>query len=408
MSRSITVKPAAAAPGSIVQVFGVWLRFEPHERSAKILFTQGRIELDAEITASGVQVDDRIPGGLQYNEVVVPRATTAGTWTIVIDNNGRRSLPATFTVTGGRTSGGAVPSTPDGAVLARVQEPRAHPSQLVTVFTSSPPRIDDQLVFTDGRGRQWRPNANFSSNSLYFDVPEEAGDGDATLRIARTEGGVERLLAPLAFFVTSGPLPLSDRALEGLLPVAPGQWTRIWSEHEVELGRSDRVEIEFRQAAAVFVEPVPAASDARVRVPPGLTPGSVMLRSRTWIGQQASTWSAATPYTVRADALPPDVFALENRGQRGALAHPTAVPVAIRATPGDVLTLHGFFPVADPADLRVQLRRGSQIVDVRPTTGGWDDIAVELPLLEAGSWRLAIGLADGRVAMRDLTTIELR
>ena len=124
-------------------------------------------------------------------------------------------------------------------------------------------------------------------------LPDEVADGEATVRVGRSEAGVDRLSPPVTFAITSDPLPLDTLAVPLMTPVAPGQWTDLVKDHvtDFEVRRADRIEIEFRQGDVALIGRALGPDSVHVQVPGRLAPGLVTVRTRTWIEQVASEWS---------------------------------------------------------------------------------------------------------------------
>lgn len=125
-------------------------------------------------------------------------------------------------------------------------------------------------------------------------------DGEATARVVTIDEGVETFSAPVRFDITSRPLPLQTLATALMEPVSPGEWTERASDHEVEfeITRADRIEVEFRQGDLVFITETTGPLRRHVRVPDAIASGSVSVRTRTWLAQVASDWSAASDLPV--------------------------------------------------------------------------------------------------------------
>jgi hypothetical protein len=84
-----------------------------------------------------------------------------------------------------------------------------------------------------------------------------------------------------------------------------------------------------------------------------------------------------------------------------------AAPAFAGTKPGEALVLRGHFPVGRAADLRVQLRRPTEVLDLSPTDvdGG---VRVQIPgQTPLGDWRLVIGTADGLTPLQEITTVRV-
>ncbi|HXG90368.1 MAG TPA: HEAT repeat domain-containing protein [Vicinamibacterales bacterium] len=283
-----SVHPAATAPNTIVSITGFFLGLED-TRLMRVLFVREHVEIVGAIDSTGRVISDAPDGGLQYMSVVVPKALTFGTWHVVIHAHGRTSVPVALEIT-------AVPEVK----LIRVLPERPHPAQLVSIATRAGAQVDDEVELTDARGTRWRLLAGVSSDDLLVALPDEIADGQATVRVVGTDHGVERLSAPLKFWVTSGPLPLKAFAVERMTPAAPGQWTDLAVDNEIEfeVGRADRIDVDFRQGNETFITQATEPDGVHVQVPVGLAPGVAWVRTRTWIEQTASEWSPRGRFRV--------------------------------------------------------------------------------------------------------------
>ena len=66
------------------------------------------------------------------------------------------------------------------------------------------------------------------------------------------------------------PLPLNQSAVEWMKPVAPGQWTDLavgGYENEFEIGRVDRIDVEFQQSDLSTISRATGPAGVHVRVP---------------------------------------------------------------------------------------------------------------------------------------------
>ena len=393
-----SVRPLVAFPNSVVVLSGYALRLEDTS-AVRVLFRQGDVERVARIGSTG-RVISRAPNdGAQYMDIVVPEAITPGRWQIVVDIKGRRSAPVTIDI----TAGGPV-------VLTGVSPERPHPSQGVLLATRTPVQVSDQVEVIDGRGAQWRIATGVSSLGVSFTLPDDVAEGEATVRVGRTQDGVDRYSTPLKFVVTSGPLPLKPLAVALMTPVAPGQWTDLIRDHEIEfeIRRADRIDVEFRQGDVTISTQATGPDSLHVQVPAGLAPGSVSVRTRTWIEQTASEWSAPTDFRALERPVAPSITAIESGPVRNLVWWAgDAAPAFARTKPGEALVLRGHFPVARATDLRVQLRGSIEALDLLPTDvdGG---VRVEVPSHTApGDWRLMIGTTDGLTPLQEITTVRV-
>ena len=396
--RVTSVQPQIALPNSEVAVSGYGLGLEDSS-TVTVLFVRDRVEHLARISGSGRALNRDPNRGIQYMSVVVPEAVTPGNWQLVVDVEGRRSAPAAIAIT-----------TVEPTVLTSVSPARPHPSQIVTLTTSRPAQIGDQVDLVDGRGARWRIGTGVTPHEVSFKLPDEVADGEATVRVGRTRDGVDSFGAPLTFVITSGPLPLGGVAL-GMTPVAPGQWTDLLIDHlvEYELRRADRVEVEFTQSDVAVIGRPTGPDRVHVQVPTAMKPGLVSVRNRTWIEQAASEWSAPAEYRVLARRASPSINSIEAGPVRSLVWWSGDASIAfVSAKPGDALVLRGHFPVAGAGELRIQLRRAGRTLDL-PAADVEGGVRVDVPRdAAAGDWRLLIGSTDGILPIRPITTVRVR
>ncbi len=245
---------------------------------------------------------------------------------------------------------------------------------------------------------------------MSFILPDEVAEGEATIRVGKTRNGVDSFSAPLKVVVTSGPLPLKGLAAGMMKSVAPGQWTDLVTDSEVEfeIRRSDRIEVEFRQGDVVVISQATGPERVHVQVPAGVAAGSISVRTRTWIEQTASEWSAPTDFYVLERPIAPSIGSVEAGPLRNLVWWAgNAAPAVALTKPGEALVLRGHFPVASASDLRVQLRRQTVTVDLTATDvdGG---VRVEVPRqTAAGDWQVMIGPADGLTPLQEVTTVRV-
>jgi hypothetical protein len=280
--RITSIRPSAAAPNSIVTMSGYALGFEKMDL-VHLLFTRGNVERVAAVGGGGRAISRDRDRDIHYAQVVIPAALTPGRWQVVVDVNGRRSVPVAMRIIEVRD-----------VELTGIFPQRPHPEQAVFVVAKTPAQAGDYVQLMDARGTQWHIETGISVFGLNFTLPDEVADGEASLRVGRHRNGVDRLSAARRFVVTSGPLPLKSEAVAFMKPVAPGQWTDLARDLEIgfEIGRADRIDVEFRQGRVVVISQATGPDGVHVQVPARLAPGSVSVRTRTWIEQTASEWSA--------------------------------------------------------------------------------------------------------------------
>jgi hypothetical protein len=391
------VSPRRASANTVVTLSGYGLGLDDL-RAVRVVFVQGAIERVA-VISGGRRVMSRDPdGGAQTIDVFVPRTSTIGRWQIVVEAKGRRSAAVDVDVTA---------EAPP--ILTGVSLPRAHPAQMVSLSTSAPAQLGDEVEMTDGRGALRRIPTGVSRSGVSFMLPDDVADGEATVRVGRTENGNDRFSAPLTFVVTSGPLPLNPLAVSLMKRVAPGQWTDLVvdADIEFEIRRADRIEVEFSQRDAAVVAQTTGPDGVHVQVPSSLSSRAVRVRTRTWIEQTASEWSASARFVPSEQPVGPHVELIQAGPRRNVVWSAGRKAEFATVKPGDTLLLRGHFPVARATDLHVRLKNSTTVLDLTATDvqGG---VEVEVPAQTApGDWQLVIGTKGGVTPPEAVTTVHL-
>jgi len=378
-----SLRPTVAARNSMVALSGYWLGIE--ETNSRVALTRGSVRHEARILAAGGSVvDDHV---LHFVEVAIPSEVTPGRWEIAVETSAGRSTPVILEIT-----------EPTEAVITGISPAKAHPAQLLFVATKRPPSVDSTIELTDASHAQWRIPAGHSPRDVTFTIPDDVAEGEAIVRVRQNDNAMERISAPFTIVVTAAPLPLDAQAIAQMKPVAPGQWTDLGTNDEIdwEIQRVDRVEVEFRQRDVAVVKQATGIHGRHLEVPTELAPGQVLVRTRTWIEQTASEWSPSTPFLVLQQKVPPFIEWIDAGPDRTIVwrsgSRASKVATVER---GAALILFGDFPVASAADLRVRLRGKRQTYEIGATNGE-TGIQVELPrAIAPGDWRLVVDTKDG-------------
>jgi hypothetical protein len=354
---------------------------------------------EAATSSSGGSIADP-DGTVQYLEVVVPQGVTPGWAQLTVETVAGRSAPVTVRTTD-------IAET----VITGISPPRPHPAQMVLLATLRPSQIDSTVELIDASGKLWRPQTGVSSRDISVLLPDEVAEGEATVRVRRTENHVESFSAPFTFFVTAGPLPLKPSAVALMTSVAPGQWTDLVDDYEIgfEIERADQVDIKFTQGDVVVINQTTGRSRMHVQVPITVTEGPVSVRTRTWIEQTASEWSVPATFRVRARPVAPSVSWIDAGPSRRLVWWTgTNSPALVRVQRGEALTLMGFFPVARVTDLRIQLTGLHETYDLAPNLEVIGGVQIEIPAqTSAGDWRLVIDTAEGLTSPQEVTTLRV-
>ena len=132
------------------------------------------------------------------------------------------------------------------------------------------------------------------------------------------------------------------------------------------------------------------------------------MRTRTWIEDTASEWSAPATYMVLDRPVAPTIFSVGVGHAGDAVQWPDdPKPSVIEIRRGEGLVLTGEFPIATAADLRARLRSPRGSVDLRARAGA-GSIRLDVPTgTTPGDWRLLIGTRDGRTPQQDIATVRV-
>jgi hypothetical protein len=382
--RVSSVWPTVAARNSMVTILGYRLGYEETPQT-RVVLIRGDVKhvVETHAAAGGSLVDDRAP---QYMDIELPSDLTPGRWTLAVETSAGRSRPVMLDITENTEP-----------VFTGISPARPHPAQMVSLATARTAQIDSSVELTDASNRQWQISPGVSPRDVNFILPDEVADGEAAIRVRWIEGGVERFSAPFKFIVTSAPLPLERQAVTLMKPVAPGQWTDLGTNYEIdwEVERADRVEIEFRQGDVASVKQATGLGVRHVEVPAEVVPGQVRVRTRTWIEQDVSPWSPSMPFRVLKNPVPPSVDWIgAGPGRTLVWWSGDDAPAFAQVQRGEALVLFGHFPVARAAELRVRLIGKSETYELAPTyvLAG---VQVEVPgLATPGDWRLMIETKD--------------
>jgi hypothetical protein len=349
----------------------------------RVLFVQNGVEL---LTRSkgGTGITNDEFNGAQTLEVIVPEEATLGVGQIVIDRNGRRSVPATVTITEWK-----IP------ILKELIPVSGPPGTIVCVECDGF-HIDDEIDIRGALGNQLRIGGGGSSSCTAFGVPQDAAEGVLTVRLKNNNQGKGQFTAPLTFTVTNDPLPL-ELMPGDMKSVAPGQWLDVQSSNNVVLKHSERTEVAFQQAGRTIIVALPKPFRPHVEVPGALSPGEVQLQVRTWRHGRPSPWSEPATISLAEKPVAPVVNAI--RTEKGSWAHlwpgPDR-PHTFRVNPGDEVVMNGLWPVADASKLRFSLMRAGDVIDLNAAElnekAEWfSDVRVRLPeSLSIGEWRLIV------------------
>ncbi|HEX6162843.1 MAG TPA: HEAT repeat domain-containing protein [Vicinamibacterales bacterium] len=391
--RITSLEPARPSPDSRLLIRGHSLGARDSS-TVLVRLRQGTTVHDLRPLGSGWSSKDGIERS-QHLEVHLPGTMRSGPWQIEVESGGALLARADVTV-----------GAPARLVLARVEPPQAHPSQLIEVETQTPPLLSDMLELTDSRGTSWPITPIVTSSGFMFELPARVAEGIVELRARRKEPAGDYVSPPHPMHVTMAPLPLPLSALRQIGSLAPGQFVTIRPDAntEFELRRVDRVEFEFQQGVVRVVVEANGQGFTRFALPSSLKPGKALARSRTWIEQRVSEWSM--PVVVQLSKDPAPVSILLITAANGPVWWPDGGPRFMFAERGQRFEMSGEIPI-DATQLRVHLVRGNE-VRALPVVELRDSFQFTIPLdLPNGDWRLRVGAADRSTPTQDVTLVRI-
>ena len=396
--RISAVIPDTSMIKSMISISGYNLVKNIDLFTVDVFFVQGDQKHKAQ---TGVSSSER----RDFLNVIVPDGLSPGQWQITVAVGGRESAPVEITII-----------EQQEIELVGVVPPLTRPRQTISIGTKHPMQFTDYILLTDADGRQWRlNNAGMSLDSIYLKLPDEVADGEALVRVGREVNGREQISEPISFFVFSGPLPLDPSVVKNMTPVAAGQWTYL-PDSDSEAGRADRIDFEFRQNDVVFVGEaampevfvrdgrVQSDKNFRIRIPPRLKPGTIMVRTRTWLDNVVSEWSEPAAFSVLespAQLLIWSIY-LESTSLK------PQIEGFINAQTGDTLLLYGHFPVKRVNDLRIQLKSTKKTLKIQALNTSGGGVIVEIPpQARPGEWELVIDAKDKKIRPQTVAIIRI-
>ncbi len=303
---------------------------------------------------------------------------------IIVEANGRRSIPATVTITEWKLP-----------VIKRVNPTRGGPGTFVDIECDGF-HLNDELEITDAEGNPFRVNGGGSSNGTGFGIPEDASEGIITVRIGNSKYGKAQYTEQFTFTVTNEPLPV-ELVTSWMKSVAPGQWLDLQSSNSGPLKRSELTEVAFKQAGRTIIVAALKPFRPHVAVPSALSAGDVELQVRTWRDGRPSEWSEAVVFKLADKPLAPSIAAIRlATGSWVSLWPGPDRETSFTVSPGDEVVLNGLWPVADASKLKVSFVRPGEVITMTATEvdekANWfSDVRVRLPeSLAVGEWRMIV------------------
>ena len=212
----------------------------------------------------------------------------------------------------------------------------------------------------------------------------------------------------------------ASSVVKNMTPVAAGQWADFSSAMNGEAGRADRIDFEFRQNDIVFVGEaampevfvrdgsVQSDKNFRIRIPPRLKPGTVMVRTRTWFDNVVSEWSEPAAFNVLEYPSQTSIRAIT---LISASLKPQIEEViydkTIDAQTGDTLILQGHFPVKRADDLRIQLKNARKTLKIQAFNESGNIIVEIPPQTTPGEWELIVDAKDKKIRPQTVATIRI-
>ena len=376
------LNPKTASIDSIIELKGYRL-YPGVWNKTKAFFIQNGVELPAR-TAGGLSAINDQHNGAQSLEVFVPDEIVPGLAQVVVEVNGKRSIPATVTITEWQLP-----------IIKRVTPTRGAPGTFVNIECEGF-HIDDEIEVTDAEGNPVRHDGGGSSDGTGFGVHKDTPEGILTIRIGNKKHGKGQYTEPFTFTVTNDPLPF-DLIPSYMKSVAPGQWLDLQVSNRGPLQHSELTEVAFKQAGREIIVAAPKPFRPRVAVPGALSAGKVQLQVRTWWKGQPSEWSEPAVFTLADKPLAPSIGAIRlSEGSWVQLWPGPDRATSFTVTPGDQVVLNGLWPVADASKLKVSLVRPGEEVTLTATEldekADWfSEVKMHLPeSLEPGEWRMIV------------------
>jgi hypothetical protein len=375
------VVPKEGSINSVIYLAGY--RLYPGNDKTKAFFIQNGTEFPAR-TAGGWSRTNDLHNGSQTLAVIVPEEVALGEAQVVVEFEGRRSVPATITITPWQLP-----------VVKEVIPKRGAPGTFVEVECEGF-HVDDEIELTDEKGKPVTLNSGSSQGRTTIRIPEDAMEGVITIRIGNSKYGKGQLTDPVTFTVTNEPLPAELHASD-TMSVAPGQWLDLQISNMEPLNRSERTEVAFKQAGRTIIVAAPKPFRPHFAVPSVLSAGEVELQIRTWRGGRPSEWSEPVSFELAVKPVAPMIDSIRLvKGSWAALVPGPDRKTSFTVSPGDEVVLNGLWPVADASKLKVSLVRQDELIKMTGTEfdekANWfADMKVRLPeSLAVGDWRMTV------------------
>jgi hypothetical protein len=389
--------PQAGSINLVVELKG--LRLGSGERESaqvKAFFIQNALEIPAGLD-SGSWITNDILNGPQTLEVIVPDEAVPGPARIVVERNGIRSAPVSFTVT--------------PWILPVIKEitPMSGPPGTVVNIKCDNLHTSDEIELTDEDGRIVGTFGGADSpDGADVVIPDDFPEGVFRIRISNPKHG-NQLTAPVEFVVTNEALPIELKP-EWIESVAPGQWIDLQAASLDPLEHSEQTEVSLKQAGRSIIVTAPKPLRPHVEVPTALSPGDVQVQVRTWRKGRPSLWSTPVELQLAEKPLPPSVNGLRlEKKDHDRWVHLWPGPDRAKqfnAAAGDLIVMNGLFPVAGANKLKVLLVREGESIELsafelNEDAGWFSDLGLKLPGdIGSGDWQMIVRAVDDRTEHR--------
>ena len=367
---------------------------------ATAYFIQNRVKFNAKTKGGWSTVNDALHG-LQSQGVIVPEGLVSGPSQVILEVDGRSSVPITVTITEYRLP------QPKGV------NPKSGSPGTVVVLDCPDFHTSDVIVLTDATGKVTRIRSH-GTGSTNVKVPQDAAEGALTIQIGNSQYFNNQLSEPVTFLVSTDLLPL-ELAPENITPVAPGQWLDLQVTNFEPLLSSELTEVNFKQSGRSIVVTAPNPHRPHIAVPTALSAGEVQLEVRTWRNGRASLWSDTVTIQLPEHVVAPfiDAIRLEKDNWVQLWPGPDRAKT-FSASAGDVIVLHGSFAVADAKRLKATLIGPAGVIELHPyeldQKANWfGDVCVKLPdTLQKGDSRLVVADMDAYASVEVPIVIRIR
>jgi hypothetical protein len=371
-------EPKMGSVDSVIYLSGLRL-YAAHWDKTKAFFIQKGVELPAR-TAGGWSNLNNESNGPQTLMVIVPEGVAPGQAQVIVELDGRRSIPAIVTITEWKLP-----------VIERLNPASGAPGTLVRIEGEGF-HANDEIEITDASGKP----INVNLSGQVFGIPEDALEGIITVRLGNRKYGKGQYPKPITFTVTNEPLPV-ELLTDDTVAVAPGQWLDLQISNSKPLTRSELTEVAFKQGGRTIIVATPKPFRPHVAVPSVLSAGEVELQLRTWRAGRPSQWSEPGTLELADKPVAPLIETIgPTKGNWVSLTPGPDRKTSYTASAGDEVVLGGLWPVADASKLKVLFVRPGEVITTTATESDeketwFGNVRVRLPeSMGVGDWRMIV------------------